>query len=51
MKMLDSLKKYFSSTPKEQIEKEWEEVKELNEIDDGGTLEYMLEEENASTIF
>ena len=42
MKMLDNLKNYFSSTPKEQIEKDWEEVKELNEIDDGGTLEYML---------
>lgn len=29
MKMLDNLKKYFSSTPKEQLEKDWEEVKEL----------------------
>lgn len=44
MKMLDSLKKYFSSNPKEQLEKDWEEVKELNNIDDGGTLEYMLKE-------
>ena len=35
MKMLDGLKKYFSSTPKEQLEKDWEEIKELlNEIDD-----------------
>lgn len=51
MKMLDRLKKYFSSTPKEQLEKDWEEVKELNNIDDGGTLEYMLKEENAPTIF
>lgn len=44
MKMLDNLKNYFSSIPKEQIEKDWEEVKELNEIEDD-TLEYMLEEE------
>ncbi len=43
-KLLEGLKKYFSTTPKEQIEKDWEEVKELNEIDDGGTLEYMLKE-------
>ena len=50
MKMLDNLKKYFSSTPKEQIEKDWEEVKELNEIEDD-TLEYMLEEEKCVNNF
>lgn len=41
-KILDSLKKYFSSTPKKQQDKDWEDIKHLNEIDDGGTLEYML---------
>ena len=41
-KLLDRLKKYFSNTPKEQIEKDWEELKHLNEIDDGGILEFML---------
>ena len=40
--LLKSLQRYFSSTPKEQQDKGWEEVKELNEIDDGGTLENML---------
>lgn len=44
-KILDSLKKYFSSAPKEQQNKDWEEIKELNEIDDGGTLENMLKME------
>lgn len=41
-KILDSLKKYFSSTPNEQQDKDWEEMEKLNEIDDGGTLENML---------
>ena len=31
-KISDGLKKYFEETPKEIIEKEWEEIKHLNEI-------------------
>ena len=46
MKTLDSLKKYFATTSKEQQNKDWEEIKHLNGIDDGGTLEYMLKEED-----
>lgn len=43
-KLLEGLKKYFSTTPKEQLEKDWEEIKHLNEIDDGGMLDFMLKE-------
>ena len=43
-KLLEGLKKYFSTTPKEQIEKDWEEIKHLNEIDDGGIIEFILKE-------
>ena len=46
MKTLERLKKYFATTSKEQQDKDWEEIKHLNEIDDGGTLEYMLKEED-----
>lgn len=42
MEIPDSLR-YYSSTSKEQLDKE---IKPLNEIDDG-TLEYMLKEYNA----
>lgn len=31
-KISDGLKKYFEETPKEIIEKDWEEIKHLNEI-------------------
>lgn len=44
-KPLASLKNYFATTSKEQQDKDWEELKHLNEIDDDGTLEYMLKEE------
>lgn len=40
--MPDSLR-YYTSTSKEQLDKE---IRHLNEIDDGGTLEYMLKEEH-----
>ena len=46
MKTLERLKKYFATTSKEQQDKDWEQIKHLNEIDDGGTLEYMLKEED-----
>lgn len=45
-KILESLKQYFATTLKEQQDKDWEEIKELNEVDDG-TLEYMLKEHNS----
>lgn len=44
---LNGLKKYFSTISKEQLElleKDCEEIKHLNEIDDGGALENMLKE-------
>lgn len=44
-KPLASLKNYFATTSKEQQDKDWDELKHLNEIDDDGTLEYMLKEE------
>ena len=28
----EALKKYFEETPKEQLDKDWEEIKYLNEI-------------------
>lgn len=31
-KMLDSLKQYFENTPQEQLDKDWEEMKHLNDI-------------------
>ena len=31
-KLVDLLKEYFENTPKEQLEAEWEEIKELNDI-------------------
>lgn len=43
-KLLKGLKKYFSDTPKEQIEKDCEEIKHLNEIDDSGILDFMIKE-------
>ena len=30
-KILDGLKKYFENTPKEEIEKDWEKIRPLNE--------------------
>lgn len=30
--LVESLRKYFEETPKEKLDKEWEEVKELNSI-------------------
>ena len=30
--LADSLKRYFEETPKEILDKEWEEIKHLNEI-------------------
>lgn len=30
--LVDSLKRYFEETPKEVLDKEWEEIKHLNEI-------------------
>ena len=30
--LADSLKRYFEETPKEVLDKEWEEIKHLNEI-------------------
>lgn len=39
-KLSDSLKEYFKNTPQEQLDKDWEEIKPLNNI---GTdvLEYV----------
>lgn len=31
-KIADSLEKYFKETPPEQLDKDWEEIKDLNEI-------------------
>lgn len=31
-KLSDSLKEYFENTPQEQLDKDWEEIKPLNEI-------------------
>ena len=31
-KISDSLKKYFENTPKEVLDKDWEDIKHLNEI-------------------
>lgn len=31
-RILEGLKKYFKNTPKKKLEKDWEEVKDLNEI-------------------
>lgn len=31
--LFDCLKKYFENTPKEVLDKDWEEIKRLNEID------------------
>ena len=32
VKISDSLKKYFENTPKEVLDKDWEDIKHLNEI-------------------
>ncbi len=32
MDILQKLKEYFENTPKEQLDKDWEELKEYNEI-------------------
>lgn len=37
-------KEIFFYYTKEQLEKDWEEIKHLNEIDDGGMLDFMLKE-------
>lgn len=39
-KVYDKLKQYFNTTPKEQIQKDWEEIKKYNEI--GPTVEEYL---------
>lgn len=31
-KLADSLKDYFENTPKEQLDKDWEEIKHLNDV-------------------
>ena len=31
-KLADSLREYFETTPKEQLDKDWEEIKPLNDI-------------------
>lgn len=31
-KLAESLKEYFATTPKEQLDKDWEEIKPLNDI-------------------
>lgn len=32
MNLLQKLEEYFRNTPKEQLDKDWEELKEYNEI-------------------
>lgn len=32
MNLLQKLKEYFETTPKEQLDKDWEELKKYNEI-------------------
>ena len=33
MGLLQELEEYFRNTPKEQLDKDWEELKEYNEVD------------------
>ena len=39
-KVYDKLKQYFNTTPKEQLQKDWEKLKKYNEI--GPTVEEYL---------
>ena len=39
-KVYDKLKQYFNTTPKEQLQKDWEELKKYNKI--GPTVEEYL---------
>lgn len=41
-KIYDKLKQYFNTTPKEQLQKDWEKLKKYNEI--GPTVEEYLKE-------
>ena len=42
MTILDKLKKYFDETPREQVLKDWEEIKEATKDVDSPTIEQFL---------
>ena len=44
-KIADSLEKYFKETPPEQLDKDWEEIKDLNNIGPDAT-EYINNHKN-----